>query len=95
MFESSGTFGNLLVRVHASIGVRVLSHSSSLWVIICRIWIQIPQVLWKKATRSSDYRLSQNYLTMPYHLLVGLIFNKRKTNGAHQKKAIVSTHLLL
>lgn len=41
-----------LIRVHASVCVRILSHSSSLWIVIGRVWIQIPQVLLDRDTNT-------------------------------------------
>lgn len=46
--------GHSLIRVHASVCVRILPHSSSLWIVVGRVWIQIPQVLWDRDTHT-DY----------------------------------------
>lgn len=49
---ASLVFSHSLIRVHASVGVRILSHSSSLWIIIGWVRIQIPQVLWEGNTNT-------------------------------------------
>lgn len=43
---------DLLIRVLASIWIRVLPHRTRFWIIVCWIWIQIPQVLWNYDTKS-------------------------------------------